>query len=389
MRLRSFVLLATLACNAQAAPLGADAVFANGFEDALRFTGTNVVGMEMAYQVCDQAGGPIQGTNYPRHDERLVDYYSGKGATAIRFLFSWECMQPVLNGPIPSALTANHTLYFDNYKRIVDYATNVRGMAVIVEPWNTNAAGGAGGARYRGNLVGSVAVPNAAFGDFWSRMATIFRTNPRVAYGLINEPNDMSTMSWFASAQVAITAIRAAGSTQRIYVPGNGYTAASTWTSSFYDTGAPQRSNAYGWLNANGPGQPLADPANNIVAEVHTYLDPDEGGSSSQITAIDAARQHLVVVVNEARLRGYRVWLGEIGLYAGEAIGPAAWNDFAAYFASEPVLVGWTWWAGGDPNGWWPDVAANGGGHYAITPTSAATYTGDTVNMDMIEGDFQ
>ena len=73
---------------------------------------------------------------------------------------------------------------------------------------------------------------------------------------------------------------------------------------------------------------------------------------------------------------------------AGEALAPAAWADFVAYFESQPVLVGWTWWAGGDPRGWWPDVAANGGGHYSISPTSPATYTGDTVNMDMIEGDF-
>ena len=381
--------LCLLALVPAAAIAGGTAIFADGFETALRFRGTNLVGMEMAYQVCDQAGGPIEGTNYPRHDERTVDYFAGKRATALRFLFSWECMQPQLNGAIPSAFTANHTLYFNNYKRIVDYATNVRGMTVIVEPWDTNAGGGAGGARYRGNVVGSVAVPTAAFADFWSRMATIFRNNPRVSYGLVNEPNDMSTMSWFASAQAAITAIRATGSTQRIYVPGNGYTAASTWTSNFYDTGVPQRSNAYGWLNANGVGQPLSDPANNIAAEVHTYLDADEGGSTTGITSIDAARLHLQVVVNEAALRGYQVWLGEIGFYANEPLAPQAWADFVSYFDSQPnTLVGWTWWAGGDPNGWWPDVAANGGGHFSITPTSAATYTGDTVNMDMIEDDF-
>ena len=377
-----------LLCLPLGAHAGVDDLFGDGFEDAQRFRGTNVVGMEMAYQFCDQAGGPVQGTNYPRHDERLVDYYAGKGATAIRFLFSWECMQPQLNAAIPSALTPNHTLYFNNYKRIVDYATNVRGMTVVIEPWDANSSGGAGGARYRGNLIGTGAVPTAAFADFWSRMATIFANNPRVSYGLINEPNDMSTMSWFASAQAAINAIRGTGAMQRIYVPGNGYTAASTWTSNFYDTGAPQRSNAYGWLNANGPGQPLVDPANNVAAEVHTYLDADQGGSTTGITSIDAARVRLQVVVGEAALRGYKVWLGEIGMYANEPLAPQAWADFVAYFESQPVLVGWTWWAGGDPNGWWPDVAANGGGHFAITPTSAATYTGDTVNMDMIENDF-
>jgi endoglucanase len=375
------------------APAGPpDPIFSNGFDNpaAAGLRGTNLVGMEMAYQNCDQAGGPIEGTNYPHHDERLVDYFASKNMTTLRFLFSWECMQQVLNGAIPAAQSGPYKVYFDNYKRIVDYATNVKGMRVIVEPWDSNSAGGAGGARYRGNVVGSGAVPTAAFANFWSRMATIFAANPKVEYGLINEPNDMSTMSWFASAQAAITAIRNSGSTQRIYVPGNGYSAASTWTSNFYDTAATQRSNAYGWLNANGSGQPITDPLNNIVAEVHTYLDTDEGGGTTEITSITAARDHLSVAVNEAAAHGYKVWLGEIGMYAGATNAPQAWADFIAYLnanAGGGVFLGFTWFAGGDPL-WWPDVAANGGGHFSISPTSSATYTGDTVNMDMIENDF-
>jgi endoglucanase len=378
---------------AASAPAGLpDPIFSNGFDSpaASGIRGTNLVGMEMAYQNCDQAGGPIEGTNYPRHDERLVDYFASKNMTTLRFLFSWECMQQVLNGPVPAAPSGSYRTYFDNYKRIVDYATNVKGLRVIVEPWDSNSAGGAGGARYRGNVVGSGAVPIAAFADFWSRMATIFVANPRVEYGLINEPNDMSTMAWFGAAQAAITAIRNTGATQRIYVPGNGYSAASTWTSNFYDTAATQRSNAYGWLNANGAGQALTDPLDNIVAEVHTYLDTDQGGGTTEITSITAARDHLSVAVNEAAAHGYRVWLGEIGLYAEATNAPQAWADFIAYLdanAGAGVLLGFTWFAGGDPL-WWADVGANGGGHFSISPTSSATYTGDTVNMDLIENDF-
>ncbi len=209
-------------------------------------------------------------------------------------------------------------------------------------------------------------------------------------YGLINEPNDMSTMAWFSAAQAAITAIRNTGSTQRIHVPGNGYSAASTWTSNFYDTASTKRSNAYGWLNANGAGQPINDPLDNIVAEVHTYLDTDQGGGTTEITSITAARDHISVALNEAAAHGYRIYLGEIGLYAGATNAPQAWADFIAYFnanAGSGVFLGFTWFAGGDPL-WWPDVAANGGGHFSISPTSSATYTGDTVNMDMIENDF-
>jgi endoglucanase len=367
-----------------------DLIFRDGFElvRAMTFRGTNVTGMEMNYAWFPQATGPVAGTHYPVHDTRLMDYFASKRITAVRFLFSWEGMQSDLFGPIPAAPAGNYKAYFDNYKRIVDYATNVKGMQVIVEPWDANAAGGAGGARYRGNLVGSALVPTAAFADFWSRMATVFADNPRVSYGLINEPNDMSTMDWWSSAQAAVTAIRNTGSTQRIYVPGNGYSAASSWTSNFYDTAMPQRSNAEGWLNANGPGVPIGDPANNMMVEVHTYLDSNEGGGTTQITSVTAARDHLTVVIDEARAHGYHVYLGEMGFYAGMPNAAAAWADFIAYLeANDDTLVGFTWFAGGAPD-WWDDVAADGGGHFAITPTDRNTFTGDTVNMDMIENDF-
>src|SRR5258706_3891568 len=349
------------------------------------FRGTNFVGMEQYYATFNQVTGPVAGNNYPVFDTRNVDYFAAKRVTTLRFLFSWEAMQSQLFGTIPAANAGNYKDYFDNYKRIVDYATNVKGMQVIVEPWQANPDGGAGGPRWRGDLVGTAAVPTTAWSDFWTKIAAIFAANPRVAFGLVNEPNNMSTMGWWAIAQAGVTAIRASGATQRIYVPGNGYSAASSWTSNFYDTDAIKRSNAYGWLNANGAGMPITDPLNNIAAEVHTYVDPSQGGLSDTITSVTAARDHLTPALNEARAHGYKIYLGELGFLATEASAPAAWADFINYFEANPdVFLGFTWWAGGDPI-FWPDIHA---AYFSISPTSSATYTGDTVNMDMIENDF-
>ena len=377
-------MLTVSCCSAFPAAHAADVIFFNGFEiPTLR--GTNAVGMEMAYFNFDQETGPIGNTDYPIYDTRLIDYFASKRINAIRFLFSWEGMQPHLYDAIPYADAGNYQAYFDNYKRIVDYATDVQGMQVIVEPWDANAGGGAGGARWRGGVVGSPAVPTAAFADFWSRMAGNFKDNPRVSYGLINEPNDMSTMTWWATAQEAITAIRDAGSSQRIFVPGNGYSAASSWTANYYDTAAPARSNAYGWLNANGPGQPISDPIDNIVAEVHTYLDTNEGGLDDTITSVTAARTHLTVALNEAAAHGYKIYLGEIGIVASNPDANAAWADFIAYFnANTGPFLGYTWFAGGMPD-WWNDRHAP---HFSISPTNNVDFTGDTTNMQMIENDF-
>jgi endoglucanase len=354
--------------------------------------GVDLVGMEMNWSLFSAGTGPVADTNYPVFDTREIDYLASKHASVLMFTFSWEGMQNQLFGPIPASTTGNFKAYFDNYKRIVDYATG-RGIQVIVAPWQSDRDGGIAGAAWRGELIGGVDVSNAAFADFWTRMANIFKDNPLVGYRLITEPHDIGTMQWWTAAQAALTAIRATGSTQTLYVPGTDYTAASQWTENWYDPAQPQRSNAYGYLNANGPGQPLLDPLGKTVVEVHTYLDMDEGGVTAEITSVTAAREHLAVAVGEARARGYKLFLGEIGMYAKATTNdghPAsdAWRDFVNYFnANIDVLKGWTWWAAGAP-GWWDDPDSDDGGHYAVTPTNGTTFTGDTVNMDMIEGDF-
>lgn len=348
-----------------------------------RLRGTNLVGMEGRYGF-DQANGPIPDKDYAVHSNQVIDYLARKKVNVIRFLFSWERMQSTLGGPIPAANSGHYKAYFDDYKRVVDYATTAKGMTVIIEPWQASATGGAGGAMWRGNLVGGGVVTSAHFADFWSKMATLYRGNPRVAIGLVNEPNKMSTMSWFAIAQNAITAIRAAGFTGDIHVPGNGWTSATGWNDSSYDTGSPKRSNAYGWLNARGVGLPLLDPLGRLVVGVHNYADADASGGSTAVVSSSITRTRLAGVVDWARANGLEVFVGEIGMYAGATNASANWKDFTSYLdANADTLVGFAWWACGKP-GWWNDVGASGGGHFSITPTG--NYTGDTVNMAMIEG---
>ncbi|MCL2724643.1 MAG: cellulase family glycosylhydrolase [Polyangiaceae bacterium] len=369
-----------------------------------QFRGVNITGMEMGYEWYDRTTGPVAGTSYPILNTRLIDYFLSKGISAVRLLFQWEAMQPNLYDPIPNVANApNYLTYFSNLIRVVNYATNA-GMQVVIEPWQANSSNGVGGGRWRGCEIGSTAtcptsnlkpvpVPMDAFADFWSKMAALFKGYPRVAYGLVNEPNSQSTTTWFKAAQAAITAIRNTGSTQRIFVPGNGWTSASDWTSTGYDTDKPQVSNANGWLNANGSGKPLFDPLNNIAIEAHTYVDSDQSGGHTDITSVTAACDHVKVTLDWAAAHGLKVYLGEIGFYANastKGFTPAnAWADFVGYFNSNPdTFLGYTWWAAGDPT-WWKDVAANGGGHFSVSPTNSTTYTGDTVNMQMIQNDFQ
>jgi endoglucanase len=335
----------------------------------------------------DQSKGPVPDTNYAVHSNQIVDYLAGKNINVVRFLFSWERMQSTLGGPIPAASSGNYKAYFDDYKRIVDYATNQKGMSVIVEPWQASASGGVGGPSWRGKVVGGGEVTSAHFADFWSKMAAVYAANPRVAIGLVNEPSNMSTMTWFATAQDAISGIRNAGFKGDIHVPGNGWTGAGNWSDAWYDTASPQRSNAYGWLNARGVGMPLLDPLAKLVVSVHTYADADAGGSSTTVVSSTITRTRVAAAVDWARAQGLKLFLGEIGMYAGDSNASANWTDFVRYVdANADTLLGYAWWGCGKP-GWWNDVGASGGGHFSITPTN--DYTVDTVNMTMIQGAFR
>lgn len=361
-----------------AAPVAIPAVTPTTGTVSLR--GTNLVGMEGGYSF-NQSSGPVPDSDYAVHATQTIDYLAAKNMKVIRFLFSWERMQATLNGPIPAATSGNYKSYFDDYNRIVNYATNVKGMTVLVEPWQASTSGNTGGPTWRGNVVGGGVVTSAHFADFWSKMATVYASNPRVAIGLVNEPNNMSTMTWFAAAQAAVTAIRGTGFGGDIHVPGNGWTGAGSWTDSSYDTAATKRSNAYGWANARGVGLPLLDPVGKLVANVHSYADTDAGGSTTTVVSSTVSRTRVKVAVDWARANGVRVFVGEIGMYAGATNATANWNDFVTYLdANGDTLIGFTWWACGK-SGWWNDVGASGGGHFSITPPSS---TSDTVNMSMI-----
>ncbi len=141
-----------------------------------------------------------------------------------------------------------------------------RRIYVCLAPWQYNAASNDTDIVYDGAPFAS-----ADFADFWGKFAAAVNSatgdDMRVAFDLINEPHThaesgnkvgdigISLADWFACAQAAVTAIRAAGATNTILVPGMAYTAASSFTTN---------GSATEWLT-------LADPQNNIAVTVHCY----------------------------------------------------------------------------------------------------------------------
>ncbi|HEV8292040.1 MAG TPA: cellulase family glycosylhydrolase [Tepidisphaeraceae bacterium] len=305
----------------------------------LLYTGVNLAGAEFGPTPTPGNLGTF-GTNYTYPTPAEVDYYIGKGMDTFRLPFRWERLQPTQSGPLDSAELGR----LDSF---VSYATS-KGAYVAIEPHNF--------ARYYPDpanfqqstqgLVGS-AVPNSAFADFWSRLASNYKSNPHVIFNLMNEPNSMPTEQWVSASNSAIAAIRTAGASNLVLVPGNAYTGAWTWFQTWYGT-----RNATAMLN-------IVDPANNYAYDVHQYLDSDGSGTSATIFNNDPTIgvQRLTAFTDWLKANNRRGFLGEFAV-ANSTIGSGASqigdetliNMLDYIDANSDVWLGWTWWAGGP---WW------------------------------------
>ena len=298
--------------------------FAIGAGAALRYTGVNLSGAEF--------GQAIPGTyniDYIYPNQAEVDYFQRRGMNIIRLPFRWERLQRTTNA-------AFNATEFNRLHGFVSAAT-AKGMHVILEPHNF--------ARYEQNgaeLVIGGGVSYASFADFWSRLATVYRTNDHVFFNLMNEPNTMPTEQWLAGANAAIAAIRQAGATNLILVPGNAWTGAWTWSDNWYGT-----PNAQVMLG-------VIDPVNNYAYDVHQYLDTDGSGSSATIVNANIGATRVSGFTQWLRTHNRRGFLGEFAV-ANSTIGAGIGDEAIANLlnhlnANSDVWLGWTWWSAGP---WW------------------------------------
>ncbi|HEY5948034.1 MAG TPA: glycoside hydrolase family 5 protein [Kofleriaceae bacterium] len=329
--MRGLVFVLLVGCGSSSAVIDATgddgAAVADGQVDApgaLRpLRGTNMSGAEFGTAVPGTFG-----VDYIYPDPTYVasyasqDYFVGKGMNTFRVPFRWERLQRQLNAELDATELARLDTTVGHMTGKLAY--------VIIEPHNF--------ARYNDQLVGSTAVPNAAFADLWSRLAQHYAGNSRVMFGLVNEPHDMPTEQWRDGANAAIAAIRAAGAHNLILVPGNAYTGAWSWTLSYYGT-----PNAVAMLG-------ITDPDDNYAFEVHQYLDSDYSGSHTTCQSTTIGAESLAGFTAWLREHGKRGMLGELGAAANSTCASAVDGMLAHLDANADVYLGWTWWSAGP---WW------------------------------------
>ncbi len=303
-----------------------------------RLFGVNLAGADFGASQDNITNFSGHGSAYIYPNQTEVDYFMSKDMNVIRLPFRWERLQPTLNAEFDP----------DELRRLTEFvnATTAKGVHVILDPHNY--------ARYRGNIIGSSALPYEMFYDFWDRLSRRFQSNPLVIFGLMNEPSRMRTDHWRIAANTGIEAIRDNNATNLILVPGNGWTGGHSWLKNFYADESPNSgqigpngyrvgSNAEEMLN-------IVDPLNNFMFDIHQYLDSDFAGVVDFCVSETIGVETLQEVTAWLKRHNHKGFLGEFGGGRGQTCLNALRNMTTFMNDNPDQWIGWSYWAAGP---WW------------------------------------
>ncbi len=262
---------------------------------------------------------------------------------------------------------------------LVHVAANIQplvatGATVLLDVHNYNKRNIDNGASWSTMAIGTSNVPVAAFSDLWSKLATLYKDDQGVVFGLMNEPTgqydsngqSMTTAQWVINANAAITAIRATGAQNWITCPGNFYTGAWSWATAKDSTSSSSSTNAVAMLN-------VSDSLNKTVIEVHQYFDNQYAGTTQSCLSSDG-ESLLSSVTSWARTNGKKLFLGEFGSgnnsTCESAVAGSTEGVLQYMQSNSDVWAGWTWWSSVADN------TANGQGAFNATDFSLAPVNG-------------
>ena len=288
--------------------------------------------------------------DYAVPSDKELAYYQSKGILMIRLPILWARLQPALLASTPSS--ALDPAYLGLIKTIIAEAA-ARKMEVVIDVHNYGG--------YATRKIGDGVLTSSQFASFWQLLASNLKGSAGLAgYDLMNEPSHMpSAEIWPAAAQAAVNAIRSVDATSYIFVEGDDWASAGSWTS-------------------NNQNLSISDPAFRLVYEAHVYGDRDSSGTHFNWTAeaaqgvtVDTIAQRVSAFGSWCRSKQHACVIGEVGVGNDSP----NWNielSNGLKAMQAAGLLGFTYWAGGP---WW------GSYPMSIEPSK----TGDAAQMSVVE----
>ena len=284
------------------------------------YAGVSLAGAEFRSSI----GHGIFDIDYTAPTKQEVRYFSATGMNIFRIPVRWERLQHTLF----EELDARDLKHLDG---LVDLITRDLRRYVIVDLHNYF--------RFEDRIVGD-GVSASALADFWTRMASRYRGNPNVWFGLMNEPYGVCARQVSAVQHEVLHAIRNSGATNVVLVQGSAWSSAETWH---------QRDANCGVSNASTM-RIIDDPQGRLLFEVHQYLDADASGVSNKCVSADIGAERLATFTAWLRRHHKRGFLGEFASGQNQLCLAALHKLLAHIEANSDVWAGWTYWAAGP---WW------------------------------------
>ncbi|KAK4623714.1 Endoglucanase EG-II [Fulvia fulva] len=253
---------------------------------------------------------------------QMQHFANDDGLNTFRLPVSWQYL---LNNNLGGTLDATN---FAAYDKLVQGCLKTTAKMCIIDLHNY--------ARWNGQIVGQGGPSNTEFASVWSQIATKYKHNPKVAFGLMNEPHDVDITKWAETVQAGVTAIRKAGAyhpTHKILLPGNEW----THVAGFIDNGSPAA--LANITNVDGT-------KHNLIFDVHTYLDSDGSGTHTSCTTNNA--DAFKTLGEWLRTNNRKAILTETG---GGATDSSCLTMLCEQFDTmnsySDVYLGWVTWAAG------------------------------------------
>ncbi|TFK32448.1 endoglucanase 1 [Crucibulum laeve] len=229
--------------------------------------------------------------------------------------------------------------YFSEFADAINHITIKKGAYALLDPHNYMRYNDPSMQPFTGSVIGNTSDPTAAttkqFQDFWNELARRFVNNPKVVFGINNEPHDMPTQLILKNNQAAINGIRSAGARQLILAPGNGFTGGHSWT---------QNTGAAGDLPSSQFLNKLVDPFHNTAIDVHEYLDIDFSGGHD--VCAQPAPSNLANLTTWLRENKLKAVISEFG--GGNNANCFQFiDDMLNYLEANSEYIGWAIWAAG------------------------------------------
>ncbi|KAG8904192.1 hypothetical protein FRC01_008834, partial [Tulasnella sp. 417] len=247
-----------------------------------------------------------------------MKWFVSNGMNTFRLPIGWQYATPTLGGAFDPTEWAT-------YDKLVQSCLAVNAYCII-DIHNY--------ARWNGQVIGQSAVPDAPFVKLWQMIASYYVNEPRVIFGLMNEPYKLDILTWAQTLQNVVNGIRSIAPKHVILLPGIEWAHADTFISS----GSAAALDAI--INPDGS-------KTNLIFDVHQWLDKANNGTdpnciTDNIPVFEPLAQWLRC---HNRTAFWSATGG--GNDDGTNCNPLLCQQMQFLLANSDVFVGYTGWAAG------------------------------------------